>query len=288
MPAPVRIARIALCNLDSLASRPAIAALFAALPGRIGLVVASRRYGGKYGGFWRQTRRNLARSGFRFAGYLSLNYVWYRPLAALGRGAGWPSLTLRQMARRYGAGYLETREPNAPEVLAQLEAFAPDLVISAHFDHVMRRRLIALPRHGVINIHTSLLPGFRGPFPVFWALRHGAPRLGVSVHAIDSEELDTGPLLAQRALAPAPGETALALDARLLRVGVELALEVIARLEAGTAAAAPQPAGAGSYYSYPEKSAVAAFHAAGFRLCSWRDAVRLLRAGPATARGPSA
>lgn len=280
MAVPVRIARIALLNLDCLASRPAIAALFQALPGRIGLVVASRRYGGKYGGFWRQTARNLARSGLRFSAYLSLNYVSYKPLAALGRALGWPCLTLRQMARRHGAGYLETHEPNAPEVLARIAAFAPDLVISANFDHVIRRHLIALPRHGVINIHTSLLPEFRGPFPPFWALRHGAATVGVSVHAIDSEELDTGPLLAQRALAPAPGETALALDARLQRAGAELALETIAQLEAGTAKPSPQPAG-GSYYSYPEQGAVAAFHAAGARLWSWRDAVRLLRAGRA-------
>ena len=50
-----------------------MAALFAALPGRIGVVVASRRYGGKYGGFWRQTFRNLRRSGRAFVDYLGLN-----------------------------------------------------------------------------------------------------------------------------------------------------------------------------------------------------------------------
>jgi len=276
MPDAARIARIALCNLDSLASRPAIADLFAALPGRIGFVVASRRYGGKYGGFWRQSWRNLGRSGVRFLGYLSLNYVWYRALAALGRRAGWPCLTLRQMARRHGAEYLEALEPNAPEVLERLAAFAPDLVIAAHFDHVIRSRLIAVPRHGVINIHASLLPEFRGPFPVFWALRRKAP-LGVSVHFIDSEDLDTGPVLGRRAIALPPDATVLALDALLLREGAALAVEAIGRLEAGTAAPVPQPPGAGSYHSYPARAEVGAFHAQGLRLYAWRDVVRLLR-----------
>ena len=276
MPDAVRIARIALCNLDSLASRPAIADLFAALPGRIGLVIASRRYGGKYGGFWRQTWRNRRRSGPRFLGYLSLNYFWYRALAAFGRRLGWPCLTLREMARRHGADYLETLEPNAPDVLARLVAYAPDLVISAHFDHVIRSRLIAVPRHGVINIHAALLPGLRGPFPVFWALRRKAA-LGVSVHAVDSEELDTGPVLGRSAIAPPPGATVLALDALLLRAGAALAVEVIGRLEAGTAEPLPQPPGAGSYHSYPAKAEVAALRAQGFRLYAWRDAVRLLR-----------
>lgn len=278
MAEPVRIARIALCNLDSLASRPAIAALFAALPGRIGLVIASRRYRGKYGGFWRQVWRNLRRSGWRFSGYLALDYVWYRALAALGRGLGWRCLTLRQMARRSGAAYLATREPNAPEVLKHLAAFAPDLVISAHFDHVIRAPFLAVPRRGVINVHASLLPDFRGPFPVFWALRRGARRLGASVHVIDSEALDTGPVLLQAEVTPRPGETALALEARLLGVGVRLAAEAVVRLEAGTAAPVTQPAGAGSYQSYPAKEEVEAFHAQGFRLYSWRDVVSLLRA----------
>ena len=121
-PAPRPIARIALCNLDSLASRAAIQDLFAALPGRIGLVVASRRYGGKYGGFWRQSWRNFRRSGTGFVNYLSLLYVWYRPLAALARLFGRRCPTLKQLARARGALYLETREPNAPAMVAQIRA----------------------------------------------------------------------------------------------------------------------------------------------------------------------
>src|SRR5258706_3622426 len=185
-PAPQRITRIALCNLDSLASRAAIQDLFAALPGRIGLVVASRRYGGKYGGFWRQSWRNFRRSGAGFVNYLGLLYVWYRPLASLARLFGRRCPTLKQMARTHGAHYLETREPNAPAVVTRLRAYAPDLILSLHFDHVIRAALIAVPARGVVNVHSSLLPELRGPFPAFWSLRRVAPA-GVSVHVIDSE-----------------------------------------------------------------------------------------------------
>lgn len=272
---PVRIARIALLNLDSLASRPAVAALFDALPGRIGLVVASRRYGGKYGGFWRQTWRNYRRSGRRFVDYLGLNYFWYRPLAALARLGGRHCPGLRRMARAHGAHYLETREPNAPEILARLRDYAPDLVVSLHFDHVLRAAFIAVPAHGVINVHASLLPDLRGPFPGFWTQAFGVPP-GVSVHVIDSESLDTGPILLQRAVAPEPGESVLALDARLLAEGARLAAEAIALIEAGGAAARPQPAGGGRYLAYPGKAVVAALYAKGGRLHRWRDAARLL------------
>jgi len=273
-----RIARIALLNLDSLASRPAVAALFEALPGRIGLVVASRRYGGKYGGFWRQTFRTYRRSGRRFVDLLGLSYVWYRPLAFLARVAGRRCPTLRQMAGAHGALYLETREPNAPEIVARIAGYAPDLVLSLHFDHVIRRALIAVPALGVINVHAALLPDLRGPFPAFWTLALDAPA-GVSVHAVDSEELDTGPILVQRAAPPVPGETVLALDARLLAEGARLAVEAVAQIEAGTAAPRPQPPGSGRYLAYPARADVAAFRAKGGHLYRWRDIRRLLGGG---------
>ncbi len=159
----------------------------------------------------------------------------------------------------------------------RVDAFAPDLIISAGFDHVIRSRLIAVPRHGIINVHCSLLPEYRGLFPVFWALRHRAPRMGASVHLIDSEKLDTGPVLEQQVVEPAHGESLMALDARIFRIGIGLAVNAIARLEKGDAAPRPQPPGAGSYHSYPAKDDVTALRATGRRLYTARDVVRLLR-----------
>ncbi|MGH7006168.1 MAG: formyltransferase family protein, partial [Alphaproteobacteria bacterium] len=249
-----------------------------ALPGRIGLVIASRRYGGKYGGFWGQTARNLRRSGFGFVNYLGLNYFWYRPLAALARLWGWRCSSLRHVAHAHGAAFLETREPNASDVVARLSNYAPDLILSLHFDHVIRAALIAVPARGVINVHPSLLPALRGPFPAFWALRSKSVP-GVSVHVVDSEELDAGPILLQRDMESVPGESVLALDARVMRAGARLAVEAIAKLEAGSAAPRAQAPGAGNYYSYPGKADVAAFRAEKGRLFAWRDVVRLLRDG---------
>ena len=275
-PASGPIARIALCNLDSLASRGAVQALFDALPGRIGLVIASRRYGGKYGGFWHQAWRNFRRSGAGFVDYLGLDYVWHRPLAGLARLAGGHCPSLGAMARRRGAAYVEALDVNAPEVAARLRAYAPDLVLSLHFDQVIRAPIIAVPRVGVVNLHPALLPELRGPFPAFWTLhRKAAP--GISVHLVDTEELDAGPLLLQRAVESVRGETALALNARLLREGAALVAEAIARWEAGSLAPEPQPRGAGSYFSYPQKADIAAFRAAKGRLYAWRDVWRLLR-----------
>jgi methionyl-tRNA formyltransferase len=274
---PARIERIALFSLDSLGSRPAFADLFAALPGRIGLVVSSVRVGRTGTGLWRELRRHLARSGPHFVAYLAAQHLLAGPAGALARRAGWRSLSLRELARRAGAAYLETGAPNRADVVERVADYAPDLIITAGFDRILRAPLIAVPRHGVINIHGSLLPDHRGVFPVFWSLRHAAPALGVSVHVIDSEEVDAGPLLDQRAVAPRPGETLMALDARVFRLGAALALRAIASIEAGQAVPAPQPRGAGSYHSFPARADVAAIRAGGRRLLSLRDVVHLAR-----------
>jgi folate-dependent phosphoribosylglycinamide formyltransferase PurN len=269
--------RIAVFSLDSLASNPALNLLFSELRGRIGLVVASRRFGGKYGGVWTQARRTFARSGWQFLDYLGVQYFWYRPVSGLRRlGAALRlraprHLSLKQLARRAGAELLATADPNDPAVVARIKVYDPDLILVVHFDHVIKKPLIALPRLGVVNIHPSLLPEYRGPFPVFWALRHGAPRVGVSVHAIVDEALDTGPILLQRTLALRSDDTVLSLDRRLLVQGVNLVVASIDAIARGAMNFRPQLPGEGSYMSYPAAADVRALRAAGRRLFAVRD-----------------
>ncbi len=269
--------RIAVFSLDGLASNPALNVLFSDLRGHIGLVVASRRFHGKYGGAWTQARRTLARSGWRFLDFLSVQYFWYRPLNAVQRLRAAMKLrsprhlTLKQLAWKAGAEVVATGHANDPAVVARIKAYDPDLILAVHFDQVIRQPLIALPRLGVVNIHPSLLPEYRGPFPVFWALRNGAPQVGVSLHAIVDEALDTGPILLQRTLAPRAGDTVLSLDRRLLVEGVKLIAESIDAIARGAVNPRPQPPGEGTYMSYPSAADVHALRAAGRRLFTLRD-----------------
>lgn len=78
-----------------------------------------------------------------------------------------------------------------------------DLVVCYGFSWRLPRSVLDIPRYGVLNVHSSLLPAYRGPAPVHWAIRNGDPYLGLTVHRMD-EEFDAGPVLGQRGGVPIP------------------------------------------------------------------------------------
>ena len=143
---------------------------------------------------------------------------------------------------------LEIRRLAAPETLATLAALAPDVGVAACFARRIPPALLGVPQHGLLNVHPALLPAYRGPAPLFWTLRDGAPG-GVTVHAMDAA-LDTGPIVAQAAVALPDGADGAALDTLLAARGGELLTSALEQLAAGTLERTAQPA-AGSAAPWP-------------------------------------
>jgi methionyl-tRNA formyltransferase len=167
-----------------------------------------------------------------------------------------------------------TRDLNEAAGLRFLAACEPDLLISAFFNQRLHAAALALPKRGCLNIHPSLLPAAKGVDPVFQALLHGSPPLGVTVHFM-APELDAGPIVAQRAVKPRAGASVFATTSILFREGAELlaaAIDPITRGATGT----PQ-SGTGSYQSWPTRAELRAFRARGGALVRLVDLVRLAR-----------
>ncbi|GAB7033997.1 hypothetical protein JCM4914_54580 [Streptomyces platensis subsp. malvinus] len=96
--------------------------------------------------------------------------------------------------------------PGSSEGLgAALRGYHLDLVVCYGFSWRLPPSVLSVPRYGVINVHCSLLPKYRGPAPVLWAIRNGDAELGVTVHRMN-EEFDAGPILAQQAGVPLPDD----------------------------------------------------------------------------------
>ena len=131
----------------------------------------------------------------------------------------------------------------------RLKKLNPDVVCVACFDKRISAELLAIPRHGFLNLHPSLLPDYRGPAPLFWQLRAGEPWTGVTVHWMDAD-LDTGDIAGQRRTPLPPGITGPELDRLLGTLGGELLVSVLTELEAGQVARWPQRPG-GSYHTWP-------------------------------------
>ncbi len=103
----------------------------------------------------------------------------------------------------------------------------------------------------VLNVHPSLLPQYRGPYPLFWRLRHGDRNCGVTIHCMD-ERFDTGDIAAQAEVEVPDGISGVEADTLLSEYGGECLVEVLAALDRGTFTRRPQPEG-GSYFSAPRE-----------------------------------
>jgi methionyl-tRNA formyltransferase len=170
-------------------------------------------------------------------------------------------LTTREHVDRYGA-QLETLLRDAPaeldvvipsrreRIAPLLGAFEPDVAFCAGFPWKIPAEAVAVPRHGIVNGHPSLLPKYRGPSPVASAIRAGETEVGFTFHYMDAE-LDTGNVLGQVALPLGDARTWDELTPKLVEAVGGLFPAVLAKVEAGDPGD-PQPEGEGGYESFFE------------------------------------
>lgn len=121
----------------------------------------------------------------------------------------------------------------------ELGALRPDLILVAAYGKLLPPETLALPPHGCLNLHPSLLPRYRGPSPVATAILEDAAVTGVTLMQLDPG-MDTGPILAQQAIPLRGDETAATLTGDLFRIGAQLLLDNLAGWRAGQLPARPQ------------------------------------------------
>ena len=146
--------------------------------------------------------------------------------------------SLRAMASAYRFPVATCGDQNSPQSVACLKKWSPELIVFTGGD-ILRKRLLDVPRLGVLNAHLGLLPKIRGMSSPEWSLMNEIP-VGVTIHKID-EGIDTGPVLQQYELPSAADAKSLDdLRNRLVAFGVEKMANVIAALSQGTMSARPQ------------------------------------------------
>ena len=151
-----------------------------------------------------------------------------------GRGNELAPSPVKMVARELGIPVHQPERVRRPEAVRLLQTLAPDLMVVVGYGQIIPQNIIDLPPFGILNVHGSLLPKYRGAAPVQWAIANGERETGATIMQIDAG-LDTGDMLARRATPIGADETAPELSARLAELGAELLLEVISQVEAGTA-----------------------------------------------------
>jgi len=162
-----------------------------------------------------------------------------QPDKPAGRGLALVEPAVKQRARALGLEVWQPASVRKPPFLDQLRALAPEVAVVVAYGRILPPEVLAVPRHGCLNVHASLLPRLRGAAPIQWAIIRGERETGVTLMRMDAG-MDTGPMLLKRSLPIDDQVTAGELHERLAPLGAELLRDGLARLQAGTLVAEAQ------------------------------------------------
>jgi len=166
---------------------------------------------------------------------LALTRLGARRLGLPLRGA----LSLEESCLMHRVPRFACADPNTPAFVARIRAEDPDLIVLAAFGRILKRRAFTAARLGCVNVHPSVLPRHRGPYPSYWIIANREPSTGVTIHWVD-EGIDTGPIIAQLIYPVEARDTEARLDAKAARAGSQLLAATLATLAAGVAQGLPQ------------------------------------------------
>jgi methionyl-tRNA formyltransferase len=153
---------------------------------------------------------------------------------------------VKAAALEAGLPVLQPARPVGDLFLAGLKRLEADLGVVVAYGHILRREVLDAPGRGMINVHASLLPRFRGAAPIQHALLAGDRETGISIMRME-EGLDSGPVLHRLAIPIADGETAGTLTSKLAELGAAALVEALSLLSAGPVKPQPQDESRVSY-----------------------------------------
>ena len=141
---------------------------------------------------------------------------------------------------------LQPGRAREPEFVAMLQQIAPELIVVVAYGQILPPTILNIPRLGCVNVHTSILPKFRGAAPIQWALLNGESKTGVTIMKMD-EGLDTGPILQIKETPITDADDAQTLHDRLAQLGAEIIVPTIEAYAVGRIQPQAQPAEGSSY-----------------------------------------
>jgi methionyl-tRNA formyltransferase len=158
-----------------------------------------------------------------------------------GRGLKLQASPVKELALKLGLPVLQPERAGDDAFVREVHRLEPELIAVTAYGQILPRNVLELPRYGCLNVHTSLLPKYRGAAPIQWAILNGEAETGVTIMKMDAG-LDTGDVLAQEATAIERTDNAETLRDRLGRMGAVLLVKTIPEYVAGRIRPRPQPA----------------------------------------------
>ena len=174
--------------------------------------------------------------------------------------------TFTQLASAYSLPLSELNGINTETGLAELAGSEPDLILSIRYGGILRERAIAIPDKGVLNLHSGLLPAYRGVMATFYAMLNGEHEIGTTLHYIRDAGIDTGEIVAYTSAPLDIQHSYLWNVLQLYPSGVALMLATVEKISAGETISCRSQDTAGNYYSFPNPEQLKQFYSLGHRL----------------------
>jgi len=222
----------------------------------LGVILLSPSPFGKSGSFINRIKKTYSTFGIRF--FLRYCFQFIRSKTVDRR------YLILNVMRRHEIPRIQLphKNLNAKINLEALEKLGPDVIVSITANQIFKKKLLNLPKYGCINLHSALLPFYKGLMPTFWALKNDEREMGVSVFFMD-EGIDTGGILVQERFEIESGDSLESLIHKNKNYGMKAiikALELIRSQDYQTKKFSPEE---GSYYSFPTRQEVKEFLHAG-------------------------
>ena len=172
--------------------------------------------------------------------------VLTQPDRPSGRGLRSLPSAVKQLSAARGLEIFQPASLKDLQALEHVAATRPEAIVTAAYGLILPQQVLDVAPHGALNVHASLLPRWRGAAPIQRALLAGDRETGITIIRMDAG-LDTGPMLAQRALPIGEEDDAQSLHDRLAALGADLMPAVLEEVATGTARAQPQPVAGATY-----------------------------------------
>jgi methionyl-tRNA formyltransferase len=173
--------------------------------------------------------------------------------------------SIESLAISAGVPLVATQSVNRPEYIKQVQAIAPDLIVSVAAPEIFKAQLLGVPPFGCINIHSGRLPVYRGMMPTFWQMLRGEGAVTITVHRME-EKLDAGAVLATQTFAIRPSDSLDRVIKETKREAARLLMRVLRDMRDGKAAPQAPTLEQSEYFSFPTRKDVRAFRKRGHRL----------------------
>lgn len=146
----------------------------------------------------------------------------------------------------------EENQINSQDSLQRLRSLSPDLIVSIRYGGILKETCIGIPSKGVINLHSGILPKYRGVMATFWAMLNGEQEIGTTLHTISDGTIDTGEIIKVSKTPVQPQQSYLSQVLALYKQGAEDISQAILKLNANQDLGAEKQSQSDAYYSFPK------------------------------------